>query len=81
MEITQERKGRNNSVSFIKKHLSSPYPYKTDTQVWVHLAEHEFYKKAKEAPTLSEWALLPTRVVKLNSLQDTGPGECDEWFN
>lgn len=54
MEIIQGRKGRNNSVSFIKKHLSPPYPYKTDTQVWVHLAEHEFYKKAKEAPTLSE---------------------------
>lgn len=45
MEIIQEINGSNNSLSVIKKHLSSPYPFKTNMQVWVHLAEHEFYKR------------------------------------
>lgn len=48
VRIIQEingRNGRNNSLSVIKKHLSSPYPFKTNMQVWVHLAEHEFYKR------------------------------------
>lgn len=45
MEIIQEINGRNNSLSFIKKNLSPPYPFKTNIQVWVHLAEHEFYKR------------------------------------
>lgn len=49
MEIIQERNGRNNSVSFIKKHLSPPYPFKTNIQVWVHLAEHEFYRIQAQA--------------------------------
>lgn len=49
MEIIQERNGRNNSVSFIKKHLSPPYPFKTNIQVWIHLAEREFYRIQAQA--------------------------------
>lgn len=78
-EIIQERNGGNNSVSFIKNHLSLPYPFKMNIQVWVHLAEHEFYKK--QSRQRHKRVLLLTQAVQLNSLQDTGPGECDEWFN
>jgi len=45
MAIIQERNGGNNLVYFIKKHLLPPYPFKMNIQVWVHLAEHDFYKR------------------------------------
>lgn len=67
MEIIQEKYGRNNSVSFIKKHLSLPYSFKTNIQMCVRLEEHEFYKR--QSTDISKRVILHTRVVQLSSLQ------------
>lgn len=79
MEIIQEKYGRNNSVSFIKKHLSLLYSFKTNIQMCVLLEEHEFYKR--QSTDISKRVILHTRVVQLSSLQDRGSGGCDEWFD